>query len=277
MLNSEVTLPAVDDRSLSDLTAARSGPYDGDHCLSYGDSFASVYDMIFPPADGTLVAESLRSWAGDAARTFVELGVGTGRVALPLALTGAEVIGVDTSHALLEIAAARAREHGATLELVRADIRNYTSSVPADVTYCVCGTLSMVLDPLEQQRVIHNAARSTRVGGTVVVETHNPGFVRRLHAADEDIVLHSDVAGLPSGLTTSSHLRASSDIWLLDHEWSHDGIPAQAREFSRLTSPEELDARACSVGLLPVARTGGFGTTSLSSDDPLYLSVFRRV
>jgi SAM-dependent methyltransferase len=54
----------------------------------------------------------------------LEIGVGSGRVAVPTALAGVPVVGVDTSEAMLGLARRRAAPHGLDLTLVRADMRD---------------------------------------------------------------------------------------------------------------------------------------------------------
>ena len=54
----------------------------------------------------------------------LEVGVGSGRIAVPVALAGVPVVGVDTSPVMLDLARERAAPHGVELELVRADMRD---------------------------------------------------------------------------------------------------------------------------------------------------------
>src|SRR5436305_4442189 len=53
----------------------------------------------------------------------LEVGVGSGRIAVPTALAGVEVVGVDLSEAMLDLARAKAEPHGLRLRLVQADMR----------------------------------------------------------------------------------------------------------------------------------------------------------
>jgi SAM-dependent methyltransferase len=53
----------------------------------------------------------------------LEIGVGSGRVAIPIALTGTAVVGVDTSRVMLDLAAAKAEPHRLDLRLILADMR----------------------------------------------------------------------------------------------------------------------------------------------------------
>jgi SAM-dependent methyltransferase len=92
--------------------------------VSEYDAIAQLYDPW-----STSVVEDISFYVDEAlqgaARPVVELGVGTGRIAIPTALAGVHVIGVDASAGMLEVCAARAREAGVggRLELRRGDLR----------------------------------------------------------------------------------------------------------------------------------------------------------
>jgi SAM-dependent methyltransferase len=91
----------------------------------------SEYDAIAPLYDpwSTSVVEDISFYVEEAlqaaARPVVELGVGTGRVAIPTAAAGVHVIGVDASAGMLEVCGARAAEAGVAerLELRQGDLR----------------------------------------------------------------------------------------------------------------------------------------------------------
>ena len=74
---------------------------------TYGDRIAEVYDEWFSPAPPEMV-EALTSLAG--AGPILELGIGTGRIALPLASKGLSVHGIDASEAM--VAQLRAKPGG---------------------------------------------------------------------------------------------------------------------------------------------------------------------
>ena len=73
---------------------------------TYGDSFADVYDDWYADVsdiDATVAAVARLADGG----AVLELGVGTGRLALPLAATGTPVVGIDASQAMLDLLAAK--------------------------------------------------------------------------------------------------------------------------------------------------------------------------
>ncbi len=67
---------------------------------NYGDNWAHVYDELFQTRDDlTVVSDTLASLAGDG--PVLEFGIGTGRLALPLAERGLKVYGIDNSEKML--------------------------------------------------------------------------------------------------------------------------------------------------------------------------------
>ncbi|MFV2039659.1 MAG: class I SAM-dependent methyltransferase, partial [Acidimicrobiales bacterium] len=90
-----------------------------DHPGSYGDTFAEVYDAWYHDISDVAanVATVLEVAAGG---RVLELGVGTGRIAIPLSLAGAHVVGIDASQAMLKLC--RAKPGSEDVSLVCADM-----------------------------------------------------------------------------------------------------------------------------------------------------------
>jgi SAM-dependent methyltransferase len=89
----------------------------------------SAYDRLGPAYDAWCrsVVEDIPFYVDLAVRSggpVLELGVGSGRVAVPTALAGVSVVGVDPSPTMLELARRRAAPHAVDLRLVRADMRS---------------------------------------------------------------------------------------------------------------------------------------------------------
>ena len=245
-----------------------------DQSRNYGTQFSGIYDALFPRDDSADRAAGRLAALGPAGGgRFVELGVGTGRVALPLAARGAAVTGVDLSPELLDQAARRAREAGVDLELVRADIRGWVAGEPADVAYCVCATISMLGSPVEHQQVVDNLAASVRPGGHVVVETHTPDRIRLLHRDSDTVSFRTPLAGSDTGLDTEAHLAGGR--WTVSYRWT-DTQAHTATEFSHLIEPAELAAMARRAGLDPVSTSSSWTGAGVDPAAPTYISVFRK-
>ena len=241
--------------------------------VGYGRQFAGFYDRLFPGgAAAEPVVDRLAALRPDAGRPALELGVGTGRIALPLAARSGPVVGVDASPDMLERLAP-----DAGVEPVLADIRGYDDGRAHDLVYCVCGTLSMVLEPDGQAAVLEACARACAPGAAVVVETHDPAAVAAMHEGRTRESFFTPYPEPGTGLLSHSTLDAAAGLWQLAHVWFEgDGTSRVATELSRLTTPDEVDGYARAAGLEPEARWGTWAATPHTGADPTFVSVFRR-
>jgi SAM-dependent methyltransferase len=109
---------------------------------------------------------------------LLDLGCGTGRLLLALAARGCQVVGVDLSAPMLEVARARAASAGARVDLIRANIVEPPCLAPGsfDGAACLFSTLGMVAGADARQRVAANAFDLLRPGGRFVLHVHNRWF-----------------------------------------------------------------------------------------------------
>jgi SAM-dependent methyltransferase len=106
------------------------------------------------------------SLAVEADGPVVELAVGNGRVAVPVALaTRRSVIGIDISPAMLEQARANAARAGVQLDLREADMRDFELEEPAAVVYCPFRALLHLPTWADRRRTFERVAASLRPGG----------------------------------------------------------------------------------------------------------------
>jgi SAM-dependent methyltransferase len=114
----------------------------------------------------------------------VELAVGTGRVAIPVAReTGRRVIGIDRSPAMLAEARARAHDVDVELDLRLADMRDLELEEPADLIYCPFRSLMHLPTWHDKRRVFERVAASLRPGGRFAwnVFAFNPFVAAEIH------------------------------------------------------------------------------------------------
>jgi SAM-dependent methyltransferase len=104
--------------------------------------------------------------AREADGLLVELGVGNGRVAIPVAReTGRRVVGIDSSPAMLAQARAGAAEAGVGLDLREVDMRNLELEEPAALIYCPFRALLHLPTWADRRRTFERVAASLRPGG----------------------------------------------------------------------------------------------------------------
>lgn len=104
--------------------------------------------------------------AREADGPLVELAVGDGRVAIPVAqATGRRVIGIDASPAMLAQARVRAAEEGVQLDLREGDMREFELDEPAALIYCPGRSLLHLPTWADRRRCFERVAVSLRPGG----------------------------------------------------------------------------------------------------------------
>jgi len=97
---------------------------------------------------------------------LVELAIGNGRVAIPIAqATGRRVIGIDSSPAMLDQARARAADAGVELDLHEGDMRELALDEPAALIYCPFRALLHLPTWADRRRMFERVAASLRPGG----------------------------------------------------------------------------------------------------------------
>lgn len=132
--------------------------------MSWNEAFADRYDTW--AADMTADVPFYVELARDADGPIVELAVGTGRVAIPVArATGRRVVGIDASSAMLRQARAGAAAAGVDLELVEGDLRDLTLDAPAALVYCPFRSLLHLPTWADRRRVFERVAASLKPGG----------------------------------------------------------------------------------------------------------------
>ena len=126
------------------------------------DPFAEHYD-VWSEGVGDDVPWYV-SLARDATEPVLELAVGTGRVAIPIAQeTGMRVIGIDSSPAMLAIAGQRAR--GLPVELRQGDMRELTFESQFDLVICPARSLLHLANWRDRRRVFEGVAAALKPGG----------------------------------------------------------------------------------------------------------------
>jgi SAM-dependent methyltransferase len=140
--------------------------------LSSYDAIAELYD----PWSASVV-EDVAFYLEEARRSggpVVELGVGTGRIAVPLGADGIRVIGVDSSRAMLEVCARRAALAGVTLDLRVGDLREPPVSEPVPLVICPFRSLLHMHTDEDRLGVLGAAYDLLLPGGRFVFDVFTP-------------------------------------------------------------------------------------------------------
>jgi SAM-dependent methyltransferase len=153
---------------------------------TYGESIAEHYDAWYPDPEPQMVERLVELSAGGKA---LELGIGTGRVALPLQARGIEVHGIDSSPAMVD--RLRAKPGGQRIPVTLGSFAEFEMEERFHLVFVVFSTLFGLLTQQEQLSCFRSVAKVLVDGGSFVVEAFLPDLGRfdrgqSVRAADID-------------------------------------------------------------------------------------------
>lgn len=146
---------------------------EGYDTTTYGERIAEVYDEWYGEAaflETDAAVAKLARLAGE--RPALELAIGTGRVALPLAARGIEVHGIDASKAM--VGKLREKTGGEAIPVTIGDFADVAVDGTYRLVYVVFNTLFALDSQDEQVRCFQNVAAHLEPGGVFVVEAFVP-------------------------------------------------------------------------------------------------------
>ena len=234
----------------------------------YGDRWADVYDERHAEMDPAPAVEFLAGLAGGG--RVLELAIGTGRVALPLAGRGIAVEGVDASEAMVE--RLRAKPGGEVIPVVIGDMAQVPASGPFSLGYVVFNSLFGLLSQERQAECFGSVARVLDPGGVFVIECFVPDLARFDH--DQRVQARS-VSEDSAILEVSRHdrVRQRIDTQMI----TFDGQGMHLRPVAiRYCWPAELDLMADRAGLRLAERYADWDRQPFTAASDRHVSVYRR-
>lgn len=236
----------------------------------FGEAVAARYDEssgeMFEPAAIEQVVDFLVPLAGDGAA--LELGIGTGRIALPLAARGVRLHGIDLSEAM--VARLRAKPGGGEIGVTLGDFATTRVDGSFSVAYLVFNTIMNLTTQDEQVACFENVAAHLEPGGCFVIEVMLP-----------------DLQRLPPGETfrpfTVTPTRLGFDEYdvlhqgLISHHYRVEGGSLEASAFPfRYVWPSELDLMARLAGMRLRERWGGWRREPFTAESERHVSVWEK-
>jgi SAM-dependent methyltransferase len=230
----------------------------------FAGKVAERYDAhLGERGDPAVIAETvdfLAALAGDGAA--LELGIGTGRIALPLAERGVPVQGIDLSQDM--VAQLRAKPSGAGLPVTIGDFSTTRVEGMFALVYLVFNTISNLTTQDAQVACFANAAAHLEPGGCFVVEVGIP---------DGRPVSVFDLSDAHVGVDEydpATQRSASHHFSLIDGEWVRLSVPF------RSTFPAELDLMARLAGMRLRERFENFSGKPFTSESHRHVSVWEK-
>jgi SAM-dependent methyltransferase len=236
----------------------------------FGERVAEGYDEsaadMFEPAVVVPTVDFLAGLAGRGAA--LELGIGTGRIALPLARRGVPVHGIDLSEAM--VARLRAKPGADRIGVTIGDFATTTAGSGFAVAYLVFNTIENLTTQDEQVACFRNVAAQLAPGGCFVIEVGVPQLQR-----------------LPPGETVRAFAVSATRLGFDEYDVVSQGlvshhytaVDGRLEVFSvpfRYVWPSELDLMARLAGMTLRERWGGWRREPFTSDSAGHVSVWER-
>ncbi len=229
---------------------------------------AATYDENagdeFDPATIETTVDFLAGLAGGG--RALELGIGTGRIAIPLAARGVEIHGIDLSEAM--VARLRAKPGGEEIDVTIGDFSTTRVEGSFALAYLVYNAIENLTTQAAQVACFRNVASHLDPGGTFVIEVGVPGL-RRLPPGETYQVFHG-----------------SDDYWGVDeydivnqglishHVENVDGRYERVSMPFRYVWPSELDLMAQMAGMSLRERWEGWKHEPFTSESRKHVSVW---
>jgi SAM-dependent methyltransferase len=228
--------------------------------------YETLWPELFEPATLEPAVRFLAQTAGPG--PVLELGVGTGRVALPLRRLGLRVHGIELSEPM--VARLRAQPDGAQVGVTLGDFATARVGATFRLVYLVRNTITNLTSQDEQVEVFRNAARHLEPGGRFVVENYVPELLRLSPGETRHVFTATDTHVGFEEYDVATQIAHSHHYWAIDGELRTFSSP------HRYVWPSELDLMARLAGMSLRERWAGWERTPFTAESRSHVSVWEK-
>jgi len=242
---------------------------EGYEARTYGDRIAARYDELYADLDPTDAVEALARLAGGRGPAL-ELAIGTGRIALPLAARGVEVHGIDASDAMVE--RLRAKPGGDGIRVTMGDFADVPVEGRYALVFVAFNTFFALTTQEEQIRCFENAAAHLADGGVFVLEVFVPDVTR----FDRSQRVAAIKVELDEVHFEATHYDPVAQRSTTQHVFVGPGGIELSPVVIRFAWPAELDLMARLAGLRLRERWGEWDGRPFTAESGRHVSVYGR-
>lgn len=202
--------------------------------MAYGE-FAYVYDRLMadmPYEDWLAFADACWSKYGNP-RTIVDLGCGTGTIAIPLAQRGYRVTGIDLSEEMLAAASDKSDSAGvpaASLTWINQDMRSWRLPTAADAVISFCDCLNYLTEENDLIRTFRQTYNGLNPGGLFVFDMHAPAQLQAYAESQPFVLDEDDVAYIWTSEWDELRMEISHEITFFVSEGFTRGLDRRRSE-----------------------------------------------
>ncbi|WP_420456952.1 class I SAM-dependent methyltransferase [Rubrivirga sp.] len=244
-----------------------------DEWFSDDTFWEASYGVMFPDErfDGAAAElDAVLRLVGQTPERVLDVACGPGRHAVDAARRGATVVGVDRSAFLLDKARRLAEREGVEVEWVHADMRDHVQGPPVDLVLNLFTSFGYFADDADNARVLENAHRSLRPGGSLVVDVMGKEVLARIFSP-------STVLDGPGGMVVQRR-RAIDDWSRMENEWTfvQEGSVRVFEHVHWIYSGRELAQMLARAGFTDVDLFGDFEGAPYGSEASRLVAVARK-
>lgn len=234
---------------------------------TYGERIAGVYDELYADHDPAAITLLNRLAGGGRA---LELGIGTGRIALPLKQSGLQVSGIDASESM--VARLHAKRGGKLIHVTQGDFADVPVTGKYALIYVLFNTFYQLLTQDDQVRCMTNVASHLEPQGAFVIEAFVPDLSR---FSGGQAVRAVDIRQDRVQLDVSQHDSVRQRITSQHMFFEESGLRLYPVEI-RYVWPSELDLMARLAGLVLKQRWGDWHAGEFTAASGKHISVYGR-
>ena len=244
---------------------------DGYDSQTYGELWAPYYDDVYPDVEPSVI-DLLARHAGSPPRAL-ELAIGTGRIALPLIERGVEVVGIDSSPAM--VAKLRAKEGGQEADVIMGDFGEVNVDGTFPLIYLAFNTIFGLLTLDRQVACFANVADHLEPGGRFIIDAfvpdvkrydqHNTRMAVSSISSPTEHVVEMGILDPVNQVITNHVIRRKTD-----------GTEVVLPVMIRYAYPAELDLMARLAGLVLEDRFGWYDLRAFNAGSTSHMSIYRK-
>ncbi|MGH9216907.1 MAG: class I SAM-dependent DNA methyltransferase [Acidimicrobiales bacterium] len=234
----------------------------------FDEWIAERYDILWPELFEPAVLDSTVDFLAELSDggPALELGIGTGRIALPLSQRGVRVHGIELSPAM--VTQLQAQPGGSSIEVTIGDFATTKVDGAFTLVYLLRNTITNLTTQDEQVECFRNAATHLQPGGCFVIENYIPEL-RRLPPGETTHVFTATPTHIGVGdYDVAAQIEISNHWWVIEGELKTFSSP------HRYVWPSELDLMARLAGMTLRQRWSDWHRAPFASESRSHISVW---
>lgn len=238
---------------------------------------AAVYDKLMAdtPYDQWLEWVD-RTWSkGEKPLHVIDLGCGTGSVAIPLAKRGYRVTGVDLSAEMLAIAYDKMRQEQVDISWVEQDMRELEMT-PADAVISLCDSLSYLTQEDDVQETFRRVFAHLTPGGSFLFDVHSPYKMLHVFGDETFTLVEEDVSYIWNAFCDPLRLEVEHQLTFFIRQPSGLYERVEEEHWQRAYQPMQIFRWLQDAGFTDVVLTADFTDLPPQADSERHFFVARR-